>query len=84
MRFTYCPDCGSKLELRQLGDEENVPWCEKCRKPWFPLFPSAIIALVYDENKKVLLLQQNYISSQFRNLVSGYIVPGERAETTGR
>lgn len=82
MRFTYCPDCGSKLEYRQLGDEENVPWCEKCRKPWFPLFPSAIIALVYDENKKVLLLQQNYISSQFRNLVSGYIVPGERAEET--
>lgn len=82
MKFSYCPDCGSKLELRQLGDEKDVPWCVKCAKPWFPVFPCAIIALVYDENNRVLLLRQNYISPVFRNLVSGYIVPGERAEET--
>lgn len=82
MRFTYCPDCGTLLEPRQLGDEKDVPWCTRCDKPWFPLFPSAIIALVHDEDNRVLLLRQDYISPVFRNLVSGYIVPGERAEET--
>lgn len=82
MKFKYCPDCGSLLELRNLGDEKDVPWCTVCEKPWFPVFPAAIIALVYDENDNVLLLRQNYISPVFRNLVSGYIVPGERAEET--
>lgn len=82
MKFTFCPDCGSKLELRQLGDEVDVPWCVNCNKPWFPVFPAAIIALVYNENNDILLLQQNYISPIFKNLVSGYIIPGERAEET--
>lgn len=82
MKFRYCPDCGSLLEPRNLGDEIGVPWCMKCEKPWFQVFPAAIIALVYDENDNVLLLRQNYISPVFRNLVSGYIVPGERAEET--
>lgn len=82
MKFDYCPDCGARLELRQLGDEKDVPWCNHCDKPWFPVFPCAIIALVHDENDNVLLLRQEYISPVFRNLVSGYIVPGERAEET--
>lgn len=82
MKFRHCPDCGAELELRQLGDEKDVPWCVSCNKPWFPLFPSAIIALVYDDNNRVLLLRQDYISPIYRNLVSGYIVPGERAEET--
>ncbi len=82
MKFKYCPDCGKLLNLRQLGDETDVPWCTNCDKPWFPVFPAAIIALVYDENNNILLLKQNYISTVFRNLVSGYMVPGERAEET--
>ncbi len=82
MKFEYCPDCGARLELRQLGDEVDVPWCTHCTKPWFPVFPVAIIALVYDENNNVLLLRQNYISTEFHNLVSGYVTPGERTEET--
>lgn len=81
MKFHYCPDCGTKLTTRNLGDEKDVPWCEVCAKPWFPLFPSAIIALVYDSVGNVLLLNQDYISTKYKNLVSGYIVPGEDAET---
>lgn len=81
MNFTYCPDCGARLSHRNLGDEIDVPWCDACSKPWFPLFPSAIIALVYNDRGEVLLLRQNYISTVFCNLVSGYIVPGEDAET---
>lgn len=80
MHFKFCPDCGSKLSERELGDEGMVPWCDSCSKPWFDMFPSAIIALVYNEKGEVLLLRQNYISTQFCNLVSGYITPGESAE----
>ena len=82
MNFIYCPECGSKLSTRNLGDEGAVPWCDNCDKPWFPIFPSAIIALVYNENNEVLLLRQGYISHEFCNLVSGYIKPGENAEET--
>lgn len=80
MNFKYCPDCGKFLTRRDLGDEIGVPWCVRCDKPWFPVFPVAVIALVYNDDGEVLLLRQNYISTQFHNLVSGYIVPGEDAE----
>ncbi|MBE6304399.1 MAG: NUDIX domain-containing protein [Bacteroidales bacterium] len=82
MRFTFCPDCGARLTDRQLGDEGKVAWCEVCAKPWFEIFSAAAIALVYDECGRVLLLKQSYISTKFHNLVSGYIKPGESAEST--
>lgn len=80
MKFRYCPDCGAQLNGRVLGDEGLVPWCDQCNKPWFDMFPVATISLVYDHQGKVLLLRQDYISTSFRNLVSGYITPGESAE----
>lgn len=82
MRFKYCPDCGAPLTGRELGDEGVVEWCERCAKPWFPIFPTAVIALVHNEKGEVLLLHQDYISHDFCNLVSGYIKPGENAEET--
>lgn len=81
MRFRYCPDCGSLLSSRVLGDEGAVPWCDSCDKPWFDVFPVAVISLVYNERGEVLLLRQNYISTEFHNLVSGYVTPGEDAES---
>ena len=48
MKFRYCPDCGALLSGRVLGDEGLVPWCERCGKPWFDMFPSAVIGLVYN------------------------------------
>lgn len=80
MIFRYCPDCGTKLDSRDLGDEKDVPWCGRCSKPWFPVFPVAIIALVHDGEGNALMLRQKYISDRFCNLVSGYIIPGESAE----
>lgn len=84
MRFTYCPDCGSLLSHRDLGDEKDVPWCDVCNKPFFPVFPVATISLVHNERGEVLLLRQKYISTTFRNLVSGYMVPGEDAATCAK
>ena len=84
MTFKYCPDCGARLSSRQLGDEGAVPWCDGCGKPWFPVFPVAVICLVRNEAGEVLLLRQEYSSKEYRNLVSGYVVPGERCEETAR
>ena len=84
MRFTYCPDCGERLGERELGDEGMVPWCDKCGKPWFDMFSTCVIALVANERDEVLLLHQSYISTKYCNLVSGYMTPGENAESTVR
>ena len=84
MHFKYCPDCGALLSSRVLGDEGAVPWCDGCSRPWFDMFPVAVIALVYNRRGEVLLLRQNYISTEFHNLVSGYVTPGEDAETCAR
>ncbi|MCI8423153.1 MAG: NUDIX domain-containing protein [Lawsonibacter sp.] len=81
MQFQYCPHCGTKSVPRQVGDEGLVPWCETCNLPLFPMFSSCIIALAADEEAgEVALLRQSYISTQYHNLVSGYIKPGESAE----
>lgn len=80
MRFRYCPECGQELGSRVLGDEGAVPWCDRCNRPWFDMFPTAIIALVHNRRNEVLLLRQLYIHPTYRNLVSGYMTPGETAE----
>lgn len=80
MRFHYCPDCGSKLELCQIGDEGDTPWCPQCQRPLFDQFSTCIIALVVNDREEAAILRQEYISQQYGNLVSGYMVPGENAE----
>lgn len=80
MRFQYCPDCGSRLELREIGDEGKIPFCLHCDRPLFDMFPTCIIVLVVNEAEEAALLQQAYISTQYRNLISGYMKPGETAE----
>lgn len=82
MTFQYCPDCGSKLIKKEIGDEGMVPFCETCNKPLFDLFPTCIIALVVNEEGEAALLEQGYLSTQYRTLVSGYMKPGESAEET--
>ena len=82
MRFTYCPDCGTKLVEKEIGDEGMVPFCETCSKPWFDMFSTCVIALVINEYGEAALLRQNYLSNQYHNLVSGYMKPGESAEQT--
>ena len=81
MRFQYCPDCGRKLMLREIGDEGEIPFCLHCDRPLFDMFPTCIIVLVVNEQEEAALLRQAYISTQYRNLISGYMKPGETAES---
>ena len=80
MRFLYCPICGDKLILKDIGDEGPTPYCEKCLEPRFDMFPSCVIVLVTNGDGQVVLLRQDYLSTKYRTLVSGYMKPGETAE----
>lgn len=80
MRFQYCPYCGAKTAQKEIGDEGLIPWCDRCNIPLFDMFSTCIIALVADQYGEVALLRQSYISTQYHNLVSGYMKPGESAE----
>ncbi|MCX4356443.1 MAG: NUDIX domain-containing protein [Oscillospiraceae bacterium] len=84
MRFKYCPDCGERLIMKPIGDEGDVPFCGKCDRPWFDMFSSAVIVLAVNEYGEAALLRQNYMSTEYRVLVSGFIKPGESAEETAR
>ncbi|MDE7361651.1 MAG: NUDIX domain-containing protein [Oscillospiraceae bacterium] len=84
MRFKYCPECGEKLIMKPIGDEGDVPFCSRCDRLWFDMFPSAVIVLVVNEYGEVALLRQDYMSTEHRVLVSGYVKPGETAEETAR
>ena len=80
MRFSYCPHCGTKLTTRPAGDDGDVPYCKQCKKLLFDMFSTCIIALVVRDDNKVALLEQNYMSTEYKVLVSGYMQPGESAE----
>ena len=82
MKFKFCPDCGSKLEQKEIGDEGIVPYCTNCNKPLFDMFSTCVIVLVVNEYDEAALLRQSYISDKYYNLVSGYMKPGEYAELT--
>lgn len=80
MHFKFCPKCGEKLTLKPMGDDGDTPFCKKCDMAWFDMFSNAVIVLVINEYGEAALLNQSYISERFRNLVSGYMTPGETAE----
>ena len=82
MRFKYCPECGSKLIEKKIGDEGKIPFCENCEKPLFDMFSTCILALVVNEYHEAALLRQQYISDKYYNVVSGYMKPEETAEIT--
>lgn len=80
MKFNYCPQCGSKLELKDIGDEGLTPYCKKCSTPYFDYFGKCIITVVVNEYNEVALLKQNYVSTTNWILVAGFIKNGETLE----
>jgi NAD+ diphosphatase len=83
MRHTFCPDCGTRLTGRVLGDEGLVPWCETCSRPWFDAFSTCIIAAVMNKKGEVLLQRERRRPDR-EVLVAGFIKPGESAEDAAR
>ena len=79
MRYTFCPDCGQRLNASPIGDEGLVPWCDGCGRPWFDAFSTCIIAAVMNA-KGNILLQRETRRPDREVLVAGYMKPGESAE----
>lgn len=82
MRFSYCPHCGTKTILKEIGDEGMIPFCETCSLPLWDMFTTSIIAAVVNEFDEVALLRQNYVSTTKYVCVAGIMKLGESAEET--
>ena len=80
MRFTYCPRCGRKLVLKEIGDEGLIPFCEQCSIPLWDTFTTCIICAVVNDEKEVALIRQGYVSATSYVCVAGVMKPGESAE----
>ena len=84
MTYEYCPKCGLKLVPELCGDEGEVPFCENCKRPFFPSFSTCVICLCLSEDgKEIALIRQSYGHGNFVN-VAGYIKPWDSAEDTVR
>jgi len=81
MHYNYCPICGRKLIDHDAGDDGRVPYCEECARYWFDSFSSCVIIMVVNDEDEIAMLSQSYLSTDHETFVSGYIQPGENAET---
>lgn len=77
----YCFQCGTKLVNKQCNNEGEIPYCDECGTFRFPIFSTAISAIVLNPEKNKVLLIQQY-GRKDNILVAGYINKGEDAEHT--
>lgn len=82
MRYEYCPRCGEKAVMREIGDEGVIPYCARCEVPLWDMFTTSIIAAVVNEYGEIALLRQNYVSTTNHVCVAGVMKLGESAEDT--
>ena len=80
MHFSYCPDCGAKTVLRQMGDDGAVPFCESCGHPLFDMFSTCVLSVVRNAKGEIALIRQSYGQQEYYVGVAGYMKPGETAE----
>lgn len=79
--MTYCPECGHPLEKKFLEHEGDIPYCSQCESFRFPVFNTAISAILFNEtHDKILLIKQYNIPQHI--LLAGYVSQGENAEAT--
>ena len=83
MRFEYCPFCGDKTMLKKIGDEGEVPYCEKCSRPLFDMFSTCVLNVVVNEDNEVLLIRQSYGDTSRYVGVAGFMKVGETPEEAG-
>ena len=84
MHFEFCPHCGNKLIYKEIGDEGQLPFCDKCDTPFWDTFSTSIICAVINEYNEIALLRQNYVSTQNYVCVAGMIKLGETADETAQ
>ena len=83
MEMSFCPVCGSRLRLEPHPTDGPTPYCERCGDYRFPLFSTAISAIVLDAARENMLLIRQY-GEEDPVLVAGYVDKGETAEDAVR
>ena len=79
--MTYCPECEHPLEKKSLKDEGDIPYCSQCNSFRFPVFNTAISAILFNESHdKILLIKQYKMTEHI--FLAGYVSQGENAEAT--
>lgn len=82
MKSKFCPFCGEKTVLKEIGDEGAVPYCASCGCALFDSPRPCVIVLAVNEKDEAVLIRQSYVSEKYPVCVAGYIKPRERAEET--
>lgn len=77
----YCDECGQPLIQKTCGIDGKMPYCEHCQTFKFPMFNSAISAIIFNPTQDKILLIKQY-GNQDYILVAGYINKGENAKQT--
>lgn len=80
MRFDFCPKCGEKLVSKQCGDDLDVPFCQRCNRPFFPHSTPCVIILPVCETGEVALTRQSYGDTERHVLTAGFMKENESAE----
>ncbi len=79
MIILYCSDCGNKLDIKQIINEGDIPYCSHCDKLFFPKVNLAIIAILTNDKNQICLVNQNG-DSRYKVLIAGYVKPNETLE----
>ena len=77
--MSYCVKCGHELIEKENGIDGMVPYCPNCHEFRFPMFNSAVSALVLNPKKDKILLIQQY-GHKDNILIAGYVTKGENAK----
>ena len=80
MHFVFCPYCGNKLIIKEIGDEGMLPYCGNCQLPLWDMFTTSVIVAVVNEFNEIALLRQQYVSETKFVCVAGIMKIGESAE----
>lgn len=67
--------------MKLAGDDGEIPYCPHCERFWFPMFADCVIVLVANPQHQIVLAKMPYLSERYESLISGYIKPGENAES---
>ena len=79
MEMRFCPVCGERLRTKRHETEGETLYCARCADYRFPLFSTAISAVVLEESGERMLLIRQY-GEEDAVLVAGYVDKGETAE----
>lgn len=78
-KMDYCMQCGTRLTIRHLHGEGDIPYCPHCKDFRFPVFNTAVSMVVTNTKRDKILLIKQYGRDSYI-LVAGYVNKGEDAE----